>query len=145
LPAEPWLAHLIGFMTLTLPVLLYFALFEASPWRATPGKRLLSLEVATLRGERASLPKTLPRAAGKFAPWELSHSVLHRIEGWPLDPVPLSAAQYGVFMLVFALCLWYLASLFLGRTPYDRLAGTQVTAHLQHALAGKDGTENAER
>ncbi len=43
--AGPWLAQAIGFGALGLPVILYFALLERSPWHATVGKRLLGLVV----------------------------------------------------------------------------------------------------
>lgn len=32
----------------------YFTLFEASPWQATPGKKLMRLQVVTSRGEKLS-------------------------------------------------------------------------------------------
>ena len=40
---ERLLGHLVGLLTLTLPVTLYFALFEGSAQQATPGKRALGL------------------------------------------------------------------------------------------------------
>lgn len=43
---HPLQGQLLGLSTVTLPVLLYFAAFEASRWQATPGKRLMHLSVA---------------------------------------------------------------------------------------------------
>jgi uncharacterized RDD family membrane protein YckC len=44
---------------------LYGALFEASSWQATPGKRLLGLRVISEAGGRLSLPQALIRNATK--------------------------------------------------------------------------------
>lgn len=41
--------------------LVYRAGFEASAWRATPGKRLLGLTVTTLDGRRLGLPRAILR------------------------------------------------------------------------------------
>ena len=86
LSGNPALGQLVAFVALTLPVVLYFAVSEASPWQGTLGKRALSIRVvAHGGGGRLSLRRTLLRAALKFAPWELAHTVLWRVEGWPLD------------------------------------------------------------
>jgi len=44
----------------------YFAGFEASPWQATPGKRLLGLAVTDGDGRRVSLARATGRYAGKI-------------------------------------------------------------------------------
>lgn len=44
----------------------YFAGFEASSWQATPGKRLLGLEVTDLEGERISLVRATVRYFSKI-------------------------------------------------------------------------------
>ncbi|MGH2354883.1 MAG: RDD family protein [Chloroflexota bacterium] len=40
----------------------YFAVFEASPWQGTPGKRLLGLAVADMRGRRLSWKRAAARS-----------------------------------------------------------------------------------
>jgi uncharacterized RDD family membrane protein YckC len=40
---------------------LYYTLFEASPWQATPGKRILRLYVTDLNGRRLTFPRALLR------------------------------------------------------------------------------------
>ena len=52
--------HTFG-IVLTLLPMLYFVLFEASSFRATPGKRLLRMEVVSLTGERISHLRALLR------------------------------------------------------------------------------------
>ena len=89
--------------------MLYFAVSEASPWQATLGKRALSIRVATHgAGGRLSFRRTLLRAALKFAPWELAHTVLWRVEGWPLEsPQPTTVHWLG-FTLSLLWAGWYL-------------------------------------
>ena len=126
---SPALGQLVAFVALTLPVMLYFAVSEASPWQGTLGKRALSIRVAAHgAGSRLSLWRTLLRAALKFAPWELAHTVLWRVEGWPLEsPQPTTVHWLG-FALSLLWAGWYLASLFVGsqRTLYDRAAASVV-------------------
>ncbi|EPR41216.1 RDD domain containing protein [Desulfovibrio sp. X2] len=44
----------------------YYALFESSPWQATPGKRLLNLFVTDLSGRRLGFGRASARFFGKF-------------------------------------------------------------------------------
>ena len=109
--------------------MLYFAVSEASQWQGTLGKRALKLRVAAhSAGGRLSFRRTLLRAALKFAPWELAHTVLWRVEGWPLEsPQPTTVHWLG-FAVSLLWAGWYLLSLFVGsqRTLYDRAAASVV-------------------
>ena len=129
LSGSPAMGQLVAFVALTLPVMLYFAVSEASPWQGTLGKRVLKLRVAAHgKGSRLSFRRALLRAALKFAPWELAHTVLWRVEGWPLDtPQPTTVHWLG-FALSLLWAGWYLLSLFVGsqRTLYDRAAASVV-------------------
>ncbi len=62
------LAQAIVVATVTLPIVLYFAVSESSRWQATIGKRVLRLQVTADRGGRPRLPRTLLRTVAKFAP-----------------------------------------------------------------------------
>ena len=42
-------------------ICIYYTLFEASPWQATPGKRMLRLYVTDLNGKRMSYGRALLR------------------------------------------------------------------------------------
>ena len=44
-PPGPWTAQIAGFVSMTLPVILYFSICEASAWKATIGERVLSLRL----------------------------------------------------------------------------------------------------
>jgi len=125
---QPLTAELLGFFLLTLPVVLYFALFEASPLRATLGKRALRLAVVELNGFRLSTRRALLREAVRFLPWELSHALLWRVALGPHGGSIVWWVTAG-FGVVYALVLIYLVTLFIGsqhRTVYDRLAGSIV-------------------
>jgi uncharacterized RDD family membrane protein YckC len=128
-PTEPWLFDLLAFMTLVLPVILYFALNEASHRQATWGKQRMGLVVISAAGDRLGTGRSLLRSALKFLPWQIAHSSLFHIPGWPaaVDVIPATATA-GLW-LSSTLAAASVASLFIfadQRTLYDRLAGTRV-------------------
>lgn len=63
---------------------LWFIGFEASPWQATPGKRLLGLRVETAAGERASFGRIALRFFGAAPSWLLLH-LGHAMAAWRAD------------------------------------------------------------
>lgn len=125
---RPITAELVGFLTLTAPVILYFALTEASAWQATVGKRALGIVVVGRSGARLPVARAIVREVVRFLPWELSHALIWRAVLSPQrnSLTTLEATGFGVvYLLVFA----YLISLFVGaqhRTIYDRIAGSRV-------------------
>ncbi|HEX5506663.1 MAG TPA: RDD family protein [Thermomicrobiales bacterium] len=130
MPATPrarLVGHAVAFAALTVPVVLYFAWWEASAGGGTPGKRALGLRVVAEAGGRVPLGRALARAAVKFAPWELAHTALWDTPGWPVDPRP-TGRDWAGYGLSLALSGWYVVALFVGsrRTPYDRVSGTRV-------------------
>lgn len=124
--AERVRAQLTGFLLLTLPISLYFALSESSTRQATWGKRKLALKVTDYNGERISLWRSLARTALKFVPWELSHTLIWNIAFSPQSSSNL--VNYG-FVLVYVLIGLNLAGLVMTKkhqTIYDLLAKTYV-------------------
>ena len=125
---RPFTAELVGFLVLTTPVVLYFALLESSNGQATLGKRALGIVVASQAGGRLTMGRVLLREAARFLPWELSHAIIWRLA---LSTAKTSfPAWAGVgFTLVYLLVFAYLVTLLFGsqhRTLYDRLAGSWV-------------------
>lgn len=118
----PWQAQLLGFISLTLPVLLYFALGESLAG-ATLGKRLTRLRVTNSSGKRLGLLPSLVRSGAKFLPWEIAHTAVHRVvqpdaaPGWPY--------LFYISLGLAGLYLWGLLRP-LHRPLYDRLAGASV-------------------
>lgn len=63
---------------------LWFVGFEASPWQATPGKRLARVRVAAVDGARLPLARVALRHAGGALSWLLLN-LGHAIAGWRGD------------------------------------------------------------
>lgn len=124
---SPRVAEAAGFCLLTLPMVLYFTLTEASPWRATLGKRIMRLRVAkTQSGRRMSYKQSFVRTALKFLPWELAHFAVWNV--FVFTDSPAGGVGIVALTLSYVLIFTYGISLFVasGRTPYDRIAQTIV-------------------
>jgi uncharacterized RDD family membrane protein YckC len=123
---NPLLAEITGFVFITLPVYLYFAVFEGSKAHATWGKRKMGIVVAGIYGQPIGLGSSLFRSALKFVPWELAHfTIWHMII--PSD-YPDSLI-YSLLGTVYGLVLIYLISPLWSKnkqTVYDSIAGTVV-------------------
>jgi uncharacterized RDD family membrane protein YckC len=118
--------QLTGFLTLTLPIALYFALCECSPRQATPGKRWRKLKVIRVNGGRLSRARSASRTALKFIPWELAHTCIWQLRFAPPDASPLITLG---LVLVWVLVGANIASLLISpthQTLYDRLSGSAV-------------------
>ncbi|TYA53793.1 RDD family protein [Formosa maritima] len=68
---NPINGQLIGFISLTLPVFLYFYFMESSKLKASLGKMILKIQVDTKKGS------ILKRNIFKFLPWEIAHIGVH--------------------------------------------------------------------
>lgn len=125
---NPYSAQLTDSLLFDLPVILYFALCEASPWQATLGKRRIGLRVETSAGSRLSLPRALARIVLKFLPWEIAHTSLWHTPGWPLHSQP-TALNYCAYASVYVLAGLYVVTMLTSRTRqplYDRITRTRV-------------------
>lgn len=126
---DPVRGQLMGFGLLTLPVLLYFALQEGSARQATPGKRAFGLRVESSSGRRLSWSRSMLRSALKLLPWELAHTSLWRIPGWPAEVEAIPAGPLWGLVTVWILVALYLVTVLLSparQAPYDRAAGSIV-------------------
>jgi len=131
LTSSPWRLDLVAFATAVLPVILYFTLLEGSAHGATWGKRRLRLRVARIGGSRLGRGRALVRSVFKFLPWQLAHTCLIHIPGWPIDPQEPPLWVVLGLILVWALIAVYVLTLLVRRdrrTPYDTIAGSQVMA-----------------
>lgn len=61
-----YLLDVSGIVTIFVFLWFYFAFFESSSWRATPGKRAMGIEVVNLNGERISFARATGRYFGKI-------------------------------------------------------------------------------
>ena len=127
--AHPILSDLITFLALVLPVILYFTLSESEPAQATWGKQRAGLQVGDAHGKKLNRKRAFWRNLVKFAPWQLAHTSIYHVEGWPLAPQTPSPAVMASLILVWLLVLLNLASLLLSKshqTMYDWLSGAYV-------------------
>ena len=133
-----WLNHGVAILILTVPVVLYFSLSEASRFQATVGKRLLKVSVVDASGHRVTLKQAMLRAIVKFLPWEFFHTIIWHWEGWPSNPATPTNLQMFAMTIGWLVMGWFVVSLFVGsrRTPYDWVAGT-VVVRRSSALPGK--------
>ena len=115
-----------GFLLITLPVALYFAISEASGRRSTWGKRRMGLLVTDLSGGRISLARSFGRTTAKFIPWELAHLCIWQISFAPDQSSPLYVIGFTLVWIAVGaniVSLWLSPS---SQTIYDRVAGTRV-------------------
>jgi uncharacterized RDD family membrane protein YckC len=135
-PIRPWLtplfttnplsAEITGFLFITLPVYLYFAVCEGSKSHATWGKRKVGVMVIGINGQSIRLGSSLFRSALKFVPWELAHfTIWHMVipSNYPESLV------YSLLAVVYVLVLIYLISPLWSKnkqTVYDFISGTVV-------------------
>lgn len=126
---NPLAADGLTFITLILPVSLYFTLQESSVRQATWGKRKLGLCVVTATGDRLSRTQAFIRALVKLLPWQLAHTSIYHIPGWPLAPEDLTPFSMVGLILVWVLVGAYTLSALISkthRTPYDWVSGAYV-------------------
>jgi uncharacterized RDD family membrane protein YckC len=68
----------IGFVTLTLPVGLYFYFTESSKRHASLGKRAMKISVKSMTGV-VSKQQIAIRTIIKLLPWEFAHAFVHQV------------------------------------------------------------------
>lgn len=126
---SPLAMDLVAFLLTILPAILYFAIQEGGQYHATKGKRRAGIEVAAADGGSPGLDRALVRSALKFAPWQLAHTSLFHIPGWPFAPAaPGGWVMLGLFTAQGLVVIYVLLILITKshRTLYDRASGTMV-------------------
>ena len=127
--ASPIVKDAIAFLTLILPVFLYFTQQESSPKQATWGKRKAGIRVVNANGETLTGIQAFVRSLVKFLPWQIAHTSIYHIEGLPFAPIDPSPTVVAGFALVYLLVGIYVASALISkkyRTPYDWVSGSYV-------------------
>lgn len=132
---HPLKGQVIGFLTLTLPVVLYCIVTEAGIKHATFGKRIMKIEIV---GNPLSTGEIVLRNVIKFLPWELAHAGVLWINyiNTPETPVWI----WLLLIIPQVLVVFYIMSIVAtkgSRSLYDMVAGTRVrhlTSHLPVAI-----------
>jgi len=127
--ASPVVKDSIAFLTLILPVVLYFTLQESSPRQVTWGKRKAGIRVVDAQGGALTRKQAFVRSLVKLLPWQIAHTSIYHIEGFPFAPVEPALMVIVGFVLAYGLVGIYVASALISkkhRTPYDWAAGSYV-------------------
>lgn len=114
-------------MTVSLPVWLYFIVFERM-YQKTFGKMLMKMKVTNRAGERISWLQAFARTFWRLLPWELAHLILLLPEPyWSLESTPAlrTVFLYSVNVLV-VMYIMYLAFTRGQRAIHDVFFGTEV-------------------
>ncbi|WP_136709104.1 RDD family protein [Agromyces sp. H66] len=123
--------NVISALVVVVPVVVGAAWFESRPRSATPGKRVLGLEVRTDAG-RPRFPLALLRNALKIGvPWLIGHAAVFAITTSSADGGSVAVGVWVLVAAAYVIPIVWIVSLFVagGRTPYDRLSGTTVERH----------------
>jgi len=110
LAEDRWLRSLAFLAFVSLPAWTYFATFESSRWRATPGKRVLGMRVVDDDGGCISFRRAFLRAALKWAPIDLAFAAWNLTAPLydPSVPMLLRATLTGSYGLAGAnvMAIW---------------------------------------
>lgn len=123
---NPISGQLIGFLTLTLPVFLYFVLMESSKHKATLGKLALNIRV------NSKTRSVFKRNLLKFLPWEIAHLGVHWMFYYNSQNINEPSWLWLVLILPQIIALMYFVSIIYTKgksSVYDNLACTSITIH----------------
>ncbi|MCK0471051.1 RDD family protein [Halalkalibacter sp. APA_J-10(15)] len=120
-------AQLTGFFMLTVPVSVYFIIFDSNIVGQSIGKKKLGIKVVNHYGEAISLSQSALRVILKFLPWELSHFLVYRLIYIGDGDIPFLYTIIGI--LIYALIFAYLlTAIFTNKKQslYDLIVKTEV-------------------
>ena len=117
---------MLGFISLTLPVFLYFFLSEKTKG-ASFGKRIMNLSVYSR--SKGAKPRILLRNILKFLPWEIAHSGVHWIVFYSKYENHMPIWVWTLLIFPQIIMVAYLVSIFFSQgedTIYDRISNTRI-------------------
>lgn len=122
-----FVAQLTGFLMVTLPISLYFIIFDSKIGKQSIGKRKAGIRVAGLNGEPLRIMHIAFRTILKFLPWELSHFLVYRFIYIGDGKVPFTLSLLGGFIYIL-MFVYILTAIFTKKKQslYDLLVKTQV-------------------
>jgi len=127
LEMTPISGQLIGFLSLTLPVFLYFYLSEKGRRRATIGKRIMNISVCPKSD--IIKPRILKRNILKFLPWEIAHTGVHWIVFYTKHENDVPFWVWILLILPQIIMVIYLFSIIISKgksSIYDRIAFSKI-------------------
>lgn len=127
---NPVEGQIVGFLTLTLPVFLYFYLSEKNSKKASVGKSIMKIRVDVETNTKKY--SILKRNLLKFIPWEIAHIGVH----WSVHyaetntPTPTWVWFLLIFPQIVVLAYLFSIAYYKGKSSiYDKLANTIVGVH----------------
>lgn len=126
---NPIIGQLIGFLTLTFPVVTYSYLTEKSIWRGTVGKKLQKLIVLT--DPNKSAKNILLRNILKYLPWELAHTGVHWIIFYTSNGIEVPLWTWIILILPQIVSVVYLISIVISKgrsSVYDNISKTKIVS-----------------
>ena len=129
--SDPIRADVLAFLVTVLPVAIYFARTESSSRQASWGKAKRGLKVESADGRRLSFMSALARSFLKLLPWQLAHTCLFHIPGWPTNTGSPPAWVIIGLSLVWILVIGYALSVLVRKSRqsiYDQILGIRVVA-----------------
>jgi uncharacterized RDD family membrane protein YckC len=125
---NPLLNQLITFTTMTLPVFMYFFLFESSKRNGTLGKRIFGIRV--ISNQPFQKRKIFMRNFIKFLPWEIAHTGVIWTMYFTNNGAEIPIWIWILLLLPQAIDLSYFISIifYKGESSfYDKMANTSVS------------------
>ncbi len=126
---NPATGQLIGFTTLTLPVILYFTLLEKGKYAGTIGKRKTGLQVVSISSAKVTVGQLLLRNCIKFLPWEFAHFFIYRLFYFSKIDQSVPAWVYIGLIAAQLIAIIYLLFIFFtksSRSIYEIISRTKV-------------------
>lgn len=123
-PQDPITGNIISFLTLTLPVFLYFYFYEIGSERGTLGKQLQSIYV-----ENNTRKNIFVRVFFKIIPWEIAHFGIHWSVHYSTNniEIPMWNLIVSVFPNIIVIAYFISIVVTKGKSSlYDRIACTSV-------------------
>ncbi len=121
---HPITGQLVGFFSLTLPVVVYCISMEAGSRHGTVGKRILKINVA---GTPLTKRAIVLRNIIKFLPWECAHAGVQWVRFLNTTDTPVWI--WVLLILPQVLMLFYFITIVAtkgSRSVYDWIAGTYI-------------------
>lgn len=125
---KPLSEQLLGFICLTLPVILYFTISESSKYSGTVGKRVYHLKLVTKHFLEANFGQLFFRNIIKFLPWTMAHFFVFRLFEFKRSMISPPWWIFGGLILCQVIAFVYLVFLFANnnRNIYEIFSSTRV-------------------